>query len=426
MELLPRMTNRHAAVLALALAGALSAACESSKSATPLSPTIAGPIAGVDVSAPILVSPAANLEIAVASQPITLTVENAQTNGVRPVTYIFEVASDAAFATMVHSKSGVAQGSGGRTQYTLPTALTPERSYYWRAKADDGANASGYTAGRAFSVYTPVVIQAPILKAPTDGGTLGTRRPTLSVTNVVRSGPVGALTYLFEAAESPTMAVKLAAIEVPEGASGETSFEVPSDLPYATKYFWRVRAYDSKNTGPWSAVFSFVTPAAPPPPPPTPVPPTPGPTPGPAPGDELNLNEVTWVKGVNIAGWAVTSTITSVSNTSNEFCTPHSRAGSWPVLPFFDIGGVFVEGNQIMIANIGGKWYGGSGEWLRPGQVCKIVEGHVGSGVFYDSPPLQHWTPSRGELIGVAVSTPSRSGQWGTAERSNVVLYRWQ
>jgi hypothetical protein len=370
------------------------------------------------------VTPAANQEIAVANQPLTLTVDNAQTNGVRPVSYIFEVASDAAFTSMVHSKTGVAQGGNGRTQYTLPSALTPERSYYWRAKADDGANASTYTAARGFSVYTPVVIQAPILKSPTDGGTLGTRRPTLAVTNVVRSGPVGALTYLFEAAESPTMAVKLAAIEVPEGSNGETSFEIPSDLPYATRYFWRVRAYDPKNTGPWSAVFSFLTPAAPPPPTPTPV--TPTPTPGPAPGDELNLNDVTWVKGVNLAGWAVTSTISNVSNTSGEFCTPHSKAGGWPVLGFFDIPGVFVEGNQIMIANIGGRWYGGAGEWLRPGQVCKIVEGHVGAAVFYDSPPLQSWTPAPGELIGVAVSTPSRSGQWGTAERSNVVLYRWR
>ena len=94
------------------------------------------------------------------------------------------------------------------------------------------------------------------------------------------------------------------------------------------------------------------------------------------------------------------------------------------MLGFFDIPGVTVEGNQWMFANIGGRWYGGAGEWLRPGQTCKTID-HVGSGVFYDSPPMNNWHPSPGETIGVAVSTPARSGQWGTAERSNIVLFVW-
>ncbi len=52
----------------------------------------------------------------------------------------------------------------------------------------------------------------------------------------------------------------------------------------------------------------------------------------------------------------------------------------------------------------------------------------VGPNEFYnrrDSDPLKTWTPRHGELVGVAVSTPSRAGQWGTAERSNVVMIRW-
>jgi hypothetical protein len=136
------------------------------------------------------------------------------------------------------------------------------------------------------------------------------------------------------------------------------------------------------------------------------------------------LKTVKWVKGEPILNWAVTSTLTRVTSGST-LCTEHTKAGQWPILPWFDVPGVTVEGNQIMIANIGGTWYGGAGEWLRPGQVCKDVSGNIGEGVYYDSPPLQFWTPRTGEVVGIAVSTPSRSGQWGTAERSNVILIRW-
>jgi hypothetical protein len=418
-----QLSIRHAVLFAMLV---VAASCEQGKSANPLSPLIAGPIEGVSVSAPILLEPTTNQAIDVAQQPLTLMIENGSSNGVRPVLYLVDVSTDANFTTMVFQKSGIPAGPNGRTTVKLPDPLAPERTYYWRSKADDGANASAYTAAKSFSIFTPVVIGAPTLKAPTDGGKLTTRRPTLTINNAIRTGPAGAITYLFEAAESPTMAVRLAAVEIAEGSGGETSFAVTSDLPYATRYFWRVRAFDPKHEGPWSAVFSFVTPDAPPPPPVvTPPPSTPGPTPGPAPGDELNLNDVTWAKGEHIKNWAVTSTITRAYRNGSDFCTEHTKSGQWPVLGFFDIPGVVVEGSQIMIANIGGKWYGGAGEWLRPGQVCKLIDGHVGQNVYYDSPPLQYWTPSPGELVGVAVSTPSRAGQWGTAERSNVVLIRW-
>jgi len=414
--------QRVTVALALSLAVV---ACEQAKSSNPLSPLIAGPIAGVEVTTPKLLEPPASKEIAVELQPVALVIENASTNGVRPVSYTFQVATDALFLNPVYSKSGVPSGEGGRTTHRLPDALGAEQTYYWRAKADDGANGSDYTSPASFRIFTPVVINEPTPKSPANGSTITTRKPTLVIQNASRTGPAGVIKYLFEAADSPTMAIRIASVEVSEGSGGETSYAVPTDLPYATPFFWRVRAFDPTHVGPWSPVFSFVTPAAPPPvPTPPPAPPPGGGGGGGSTGDELNLNDVTWVKGVPIANWAVTSTLTRVTSGS-DFCTEHTMAGRWPILGFFDIPGVTVEGNQIMIANINGKWYGGGGEWLRPGQVCKFLGNDVGASVYYDSPPLQYWSPKTGEVVGVAVSTPSRAGQWGTAERSNVILIRW-
>ena len=87
-----------------------SAACVgSSKSSNPLSPVIAGPIPGVGITAPIVVAPGVDATVDTNTQPITLRVANAETNGVRPLSYRFEIASDPNFTNSVFSKAGVPQ-----------------------------------------------------------------------------------------------------------------------------------------------------------------------------------------------------------------------------------------------------------------------------------------------------------------------------
>ena len=76
--------------LALLLPVALAAGCERvEKSDNPLSPSIAGPIAGVAITAPKLMEPASGSQISVEAQPIVLTVGNSASNGVRPISYVF-------------------------------------------------------------------------------------------------------------------------------------------------------------------------------------------------------------------------------------------------------------------------------------------------------------------------------------------------
>src|ERR1035437_1293395 len=65
-------------------AALVQAGCETTKSSNPLSPTIAGPIPGVVITAPKLLLPTAGQRIAVTEQPVTLTIENPTTTGVGP------------------------------------------------------------------------------------------------------------------------------------------------------------------------------------------------------------------------------------------------------------------------------------------------------------------------------------------------------
>jgi hypothetical protein len=141
------------------------------------------------------------------------------------------------------------------------------------------------------------------------------------------------------------------------------------------------------------------------------------------------LNQVTIVLGpANIGAWPQTSTMTGVK-TTDGLCTYHTKLGLWPTVGFFDTGAP-IEGNQWVFANINGRWYGGAGEWQRPGQACKAVTAEdIGSGTFYADAwePLRSWVPRPGELFAVMVSTPARA--WPSMrtvdERSNVVFARW-
>ena len=120
------------------------AGCEPTKSSNPLSPTVAGPIPGVNITPPMPLEPRA-VKVPVDRQPVTLVVENAASNGQRPLSYVFEVATDAGFANIVWSRTGVTPGEG-RTTMRLPDPLATGRSYYWRARAEDGANTGPYSA----------------------------------------------------------------------------------------------------------------------------------------------------------------------------------------------------------------------------------------------------------------------------------------
>ncbi len=123
--------------------------CAVEKTSNPLSPSVAGPIPGVDITTPAMVQPANHARIAADQQPITLTIGNASSTGQRPLSYRFEIASDVAFNEVLVSRDGVPAGTTGQTSHKLGEPLAADRVYYWHARAQDGANAGAYWSPRS-------------------------------------------------------------------------------------------------------------------------------------------------------------------------------------------------------------------------------------------------------------------------------------
>jgi len=257
----------------LAAIAALSA-CETSKSANPLSPTVAGPIPGVNITQPKLLEPGNGWQVGPDKQPLTLLIENASTNGVRPLKYDFEVATSPDFGSKAVSTSGVPQGQAGRTSLRLTQSLATGRTYYWHARAEDGANTGAFSAPVSFVLLAPVSFGQPVPLSPVNGETTSLT-PTLRFRNAPRSGSVGTITYIIDMSRNAAFTALFWNGQVRE-RSGDTSLAT-GGLPANTTVFWRVRATDPGHQGPWSATAQFVTGGAPAPPPsPTPPPPPPG------------------------------------------------------------------------------------------------------------------------------------------------------
>lgn len=272
MKSIARTTTARCAVV-VAVLGAAFAGCEAKKSSNPLSPSVAGPIPGVDISAPKPLEPAQGTKLKESQQPIRLVVENSSSTGVRPLSYTFEVATDNGFTTKVFSRSGIAPGGAGRTSVQLDR-LEIGRGYFWRARAEDGAN-TGPFATSAFEIFPKPAINPPTAIAPVNNQMTANGTPVLTVRDSTTVGPVGNMRYEFQIANDQTFAQLVSAGVVSE-TPGQTSMS-SAPLAGGRTYFWRARVTDGETTSAWMPSQSFQTPAAPAPPPP-------GPGPSPAPG----------------------------------------------------------------------------------------------------------------------------------------------
>jgi hypothetical protein len=413
--------SRYLGLLAVATTAVVLTACEASKSSNPLSPSVAGPIPGVEISAPKMLEPAPGTKISVEKQPVTLLIENAGSNGPRPLSYAFDIATDTGFSNLVVSRE-VPQGDGGRTSLKMTDSLATGRTYYWRVRAQDGANTGPYATPMSFAIFTPIVIDVPGLTAPAPNTTVLNLRPGFTITNAPRSGPVGAINYLIELADSDSFANKVATWSVAETPS-QTVTTAPVDLSYGKVYYWHVRAYDPTTVGPWSYTQAFQELAEPAP---VYTPPTQIPS-GPSPNDAINLNTVIIHNSPNVASWPATTKLSRLDLMPSGAHAEFSAQSYWPeVVPPGWSGGL--QWTLWIVLNINGQWHasGCIEYWKGLYESGGPVSGYARD--WYYDPirwgPMAGHQPAPGEQVGFMVTAGDarNNGPNSVNERSNVVM----
>jgi hypothetical protein len=368
-------------------------------------------LSGVTLTTPALSTPTAGQSFKFTEQPLTLVVKNAITTGTAALTYTFQVSTDAAFATPAFSQDGIAQGANGSTSITLPKLPGPlAKNYFWRARASSGGTVGLFTPARTFTIGPEVILQAPVLASPGSGATVsGTA--TMTTNNVQRSGPVTAITYRFDLADTSAFGHIVFTTTVPEQAGPSTTVTVSNPLGAGT-YFWRVQAFDNASTvsSPMSTASAFVY------------------TP-------FSLSQATMVSSpFDFANWGETAKITNVTFYNDYFAVDFDRRDGpdrWPDVPF---GSGSLQYTLGLCGNIRDHWYCSAAIqfWYQRDLGASAPPRDISLEWFYDARwgPMAGWQPQDGETVGVFVCAGDcRNNDAGdrsyVKERSNVVFVPW-
>ena len=244
--------------------------------------------------------------------------------------------------------------------------------------------------------------------SPLTGATGLSQTPTFTVTNAVRSGPVTAISYRFDVSTVSTFSTITQSATVAEQTT-RTSWTPTTNLAGGTTYYWRVQAIDSASgiTSAYATTQSVTTQVI------------------------IDLTKANYQRFTNVSAWPITAKIRAVEQDGNPpgpMCIDYDKRDSWPTSDFFGDPAVQVQANQWYIANIGGTWYAGSGENMRPNQICK--QGQMTEAIGPDGTwggPMDTWAPRPGELVGYMMTTPARF--WPSMktldERSQIVIQPW-
>jgi hypothetical protein len=206
----------------------------------------------VVLPAHVLVSPANAAQVEYHTQPVKLLVDNGAASGGVLVSDTFEVATEAAFTTLVVSKS-LPQSAGGQTSLMLDPL--PAATYYWRVRAAAG---DATVTSPTFTFNIAVALPPPVLVFPASGVLIGYLNQPISiiVQNSVPSPPVSGITNSLDVATDPAFANIVVSKNMPQSATGPTTL-VLDPLPPNATYYWRVRVTASGAIGAVSATASF-------------------------------------------------------------------------------------------------------------------------------------------------------------------------
>ena len=121
----------------------------------------------------------------------------------------------------------------------------------------------------------------------------------------------------------------------------------------------------------------------------------------------------------SVREWPVTGRLSNVAVYPDRVFLDYSA--SWPVVA---PAGVEIWGNPWVIAQVDGRWYAATWEWMRPHQTTKRVTADD-IGPLTKRDPLRRWVPNKGERVGFFVSTPARDATRTVDQRTNVVWVTW-
>jgi len=136
----------------------------------------------------------------------------------------------------------------------------------------------------------------------------------------------------------------------------------------------------------------------------------------------LDLGAVTWLH-TDVSGWAETSTLSPLYVSGDNLCMDYDKADTWPVMNVYDED---VVGNPWIFIYQDERWYGGTWEWLRPGQTCKALTSVAGDHI-KQSPfdADSGWRPTSGETYYFMISGLARDSTRNAEERTAPVPFVW-
>jgi len=417
--------NRVRVCCALVLAVAATA-CQKSSPTRPSDSTssaqnssVTDSVTGITLTTPQQQTPADSAKLKFADQPLTLTVKNAVSTGTSPLTYTFQVATDAAFASVVYSRDGVAEGAGS-TSLKIDK-LAGSKDYFWRVRASSGSTNGLLSRPRTFNMGPEVVIQAPSLFNPQNNGNSNGSSPTLTTNNASHTGPVTAITYKFDVSDSSSFTNLVYSGTAAEQGGGQTSLTLPSSVKLTANatYFWRVQATDAASgvSSAYSSVFTFKF----------------------VPFDMRNA--IIHSSPPDLGYWDVTAHITSVHFTGGSFDVDFDRRdgpGRWIDLDFGDGGGDTLQYTLGMCLNLGGTWHCSAVVqfWYGRSLGDSAPPYAVSYEWFYDPArwgPMTGYQPQDNESVGIFVGHGNLRGKGYTmagcpqiCDRSDVAFVSWQ
>jgi hypothetical protein len=208
---------------------------------------------------PAVSSPATGTSVATATPVLEVT--NTTDPDFDPLTYAFRVylnATDPIYSPYLE-ETGVIEGTGGSTQWTVTPALEENHSYWWRVRAADDTGLAGeWTDPVVFLVNSAnEAPEPPVVGYPQDGSEIETPAPIFEIEETIDPEGDAVFHYIEIDTVDTFDSIDLIQSEALEATGATTTWAVPVNLDENTAYYFRAKASDGEAESAWTATGSF-------------------------------------------------------------------------------------------------------------------------------------------------------------------------